>query len=819
MIDIDVFEFFKSRIRDCAPAGDGFKGFCPAHESNGDHTSKSLTFCRGESVPIIAKCHSLGCTFKEIVEAVGLTEAQACGRSNGFHHAAPPVSTVTPAPAEADRDWFYAWIHHYQDASGAVVYDKVRKERVVGGQREKKMWIAVPKGNGQKGWIKGGTLKRHGLSPILFGLDKLVKLQRTVEATGKPASVLVSEGEKKCELLWALGFHATTSPYGGGKGDRKWLAEFNPYLRGLNVILLADDDKPGRAFADHVAGHVHAVAAGLRIVTLTGDCEGFDVFDWFAERGVTYSQQRGLIVAEGRDLESVKAEFVEIVKQSPAWKPRALASQADGERAIVAPLVTHVEAAGTYSSPVDSEPLAEIFLAAVSRHVLVNSLVHFQRVGSYFTPADVHFRANVREHVANRVSVLNLREQQQDEKKPRMYRVTAGLVSDVIDAIKAKIPRIEGQPPLWLSDCGRSRNCQSFKNGILDFDRLLERGPEPFFEHTPEFFTTVLIPYNYEPEATCPNWFAFLQRNLEADPQRIAILQEFFGYALTPDTSFHAFLLMHGEGSNGKSVVCSVLRGMLGDDNVSTVPLEVFGERFQLNATLDKLANIAAEVGEIDKVAEGHIKSFVSGDPMTFERKFRDPIVASPTAKLVLACNTLPRIADRSEGIWRRMIVMPFNVVIRPQERVRGMDSVEWWANKGELPGVLNWAIEGLRRLRTQGRFTVSQMVEDAREEFRTEVNPVRQFLADNYREQAEIELSKASVYTAYKAWAESTGHRPLADGPFGKEVLRTFPNVKPERRRLGNGIRTQVYVGLGLGATQDASDPFDVGQGSQGRP
>jgi hypothetical protein len=145
MIDIDVFEIFKSRIRDCAPAGDGFKGFCPAHESNGDHTSKSLTFCRGESVPIIAKCHSLGCSFKEIVEAVGLTEAQACGRSNGFHHAAPPVSKVTPAPAEADRDWFYAWIHHYEDASGTVVYDKVRKERIVGGQREKKMWIAVPK--------------------------------------------------------------------------------------------------------------------------------------------------------------------------------------------------------------------------------------------------------------------------------------------------------------------------------------------------------------------------------------------------------------------------------------------------------------------------------------------------------------------------------------------------------------------------------------------------------------------------------------------------------------------------------------------------
>ncbi len=679
-------------------------------------------------------------------------------------------------------------------------------------QREKLMWIAVPKGTGQKGWKKGG-LKKHGVSPILFGLDKLAKLQRSVEETGKPVTVLIPEGEKKCELLWALGFHATTSPFGGGKGNRKWLGEFNSYLRGLNVILLADDDAPGRAFANLVAGNLTVLAAGIRVVTLTGDSEGFDVFDWFAERGVTFDQKRGLIVAEGCDLESVKAQFIDIVKQTAAWKPDesgvtdTIGTEPPVEESRVISL-----AGGTYSSPVDSEPLAEIFLAAVTRHVLINSLIHFHRVGSYFTPADVHFRANVRQHVANRVSVLNQQnmEQQQTGKKPHLYRVTAGLVSDVIDAIKAKIPRIEGQPPLWLSDCGRSRNCQSFKNGILDFDRLLAQGPDPFFDHTPEFFTTVLIPYNYEPEATCPNWLAFLRRNLEADPERIAILQEFFGYCLTPDTSFHAFLLMHGEGSNGKSVVCSVLRGMLGNDNVSTVPLEVFGERFQLNATLDKLANIAAECGEIDKVAEGHIKSFVSGDPMTFERKFRDPIVASPTAKLVLATNTLPRIADRSEGIWRRVIVMPFNVVIRQDERVRGMDSVKWWFDKGELPGVLNWAIEGLRRLRTQGRFSVSRMVEDAREEFRTEVNPARQFLLDRYHENPNIEIGKEGVYVAYRAWAEATGHRPLADGPFGKEVRRAFPSVKPVRRQV-NGIRTQVYVGLEPGATQETQSPFDV--------
>jgi phage/plasmid-associated DNA primase len=137
------------------------------------------------------------------------------------------------------------------------------------------------------------------------------------------------------------------------------------------------------------------------------------------------------------------------------------------------------------------------------------------------------------------------------------------------------------------------------------------------------------------------------------------------------------------------------------------------------------------------------------------------------------------------------------------------MDSSAWWASRGELPGVLNWEIEGLRRLRTQGRVTVSRVAEDAREEFRTEVNPARQFLLDRYHANPAIEIGKDGVYAAYKAWCEATGHRPLADGPFGKEVLRTFPSVKPVRRQM-NGSRTQIYVGLEPGATKETQNSFD---------
>ena len=83
------------------------------------------------------------------------------------------------------------------------------------------------------------------------------------------------------------------------------------------------------------------------------------------------------------------------------------------------------------------------------------------------------------------------------------------------------------------------------------------------------------------------------------------------------------------------------------------------GARFALTPTLGKLANIASEVGEIDRVAEGFLKSFTAGDMMTFDRKHVAPIEALPTARLILSTNNRPRFSDRSGGLWRRMICCP----------------------------------------------------------------------------------------------------------------------------------------------------------------
>src|SRR5262245_17618758 len=160
-------------------------------------------------------------------------------------------------------------------------------------------------------------------------------------------------------------------------------------------------------------------------------------------------------------------------------------------------------------------------------------------------------------------------------------------------------------------------------------------------------------------------------------------------------TDAQRFLFLVGEGCNGKSVVLAGLHAMLGEDNVSTVPLEDFGRRFAMAQTLGKLANITPEVGELDRTAEGTLKAFVSGDTMTFERMGKDSFSARPTARLVLLTNNLPRFSDRSDGVWRRLCLLPFNRRVPDGERVYGMDKSGWWLQaQGEVPGILNWALE-----------------------------------------------------------------------------------------------------------------------------
>jgi P4 family phage/plasmid primase-like protien len=372
--------------------------------------------------------------------------------------------------------------------------------------------------------------------------------------------------------------------------------------------------------------------------------------------------------------------------------------------------------------------------------------------------------------------------------------VRAPLLRDVTLAVNDQALLRGTYPMPCLLPDGTEPDYLAAANGLLDVAAGTLR------PHTPDWFSAVCLPYPFDPGVTAPQWLAFLGRNLENDAGRIALLQEFFGYCLVRTTDGQACLILHGPGGNGKSVVLAALRAMLGAGNIATVPLEHFAQRFAMAQTLGKLANVCPEVGELDRTAEGTLKSYIAGDAMFFEKKGKDGFTAPPGARLVLATNNIPRFADKSEGIWRRLLIVPMTVRIPPEERRAGMDKESYWERAGELPGMLNWALEGLRRLRGNGwRFTMPAASAAALEEHRRESDPARTFLLDHYEAAAGAgPIVAEELYLAYALWCDRNGHRnPLNNISFGKQIRRLFPGAESRVVYLAAGGRRRCWSGL----------------------
>lgn len=242
----------------------------------------------------------------------------------------------------------------------------------------------------------------------------------------------------------------------------------------------------------------------------------------------------------------------------------------------------------------------------------------------------------------------------------------------------------------------------SASNGIVLLNDRDELGRPYLISHSPVYFSLSKLPYAYKPHAGCPNWREFVADIMEGDNERIVLLQQFAGYVLTSHLKYHKFLLCVGEGANGKTVFFTLMELLVGRENCSHVPLSAFDRHFALACTEGKrLVSINESGRQVSEAAEMVLKSYTSGDSLTIDRKHREPVNMVPTAKIMISTNVLPRFMDKTFGLWRRALIVPFGKTI-PEER-QNRNLVE--ELQEELPGILNWAIEGMDTLERDGGF------------------------------------------------------------------------------------------------------------------
>jgi P4 family phage/plasmid primase-like protien len=304
--------------------------------------------------------------------------------------------------------------------------------------------------------------------------------------------------------------------------------------------------------------------------------------------------------------------------------------------------------------------------------------------------------------------------------------------------------------------------------GLLNGD--LDPITSKIFEHSRNRFIFNQLSIKWEPTAKCKLWNRTLEEIFGDDKdsdQKVNLLQEWFGYCLIPDTSFHKFLWMVGSGANGKSLILRILTGVIGKENVSHVHLDRLEKGFIREMLRHKLVNISSEMNINANIAAGYLKSIVAGEPIDADGKNKDPISFLPYVRLVGATNELPPLKDFSEGFRRRAIILAFNRIFNTKEQDRHREKFLL----EELPGILVWAVNGLKRLMKNNAFTIPTTSQDALDKYIHDSNPVQQFAHEKLKPDPNGKLTPENIFNYFRQWAEQNGQKMITKNLLGRRL------------------------------------------------
>lgn len=319
-------------------------------------------------------------------------------------------------------------------------------------------------------------------------------------------------------------------------------------------------------------------------------------------------------------------------------------------------------------------------------------------------------------------------------------------------------------------------------NGTLDL-RTGELRP-----HRREDLITKLAPVVFDPDALCLRWLAFLEEVLDRDHELIAWLQRAVGYSLTGDTREQCMVITEGPGANGKSTFLETVASLAGEYGATADASTFMAAR--AGSTRTDLARLrgrrfvrAAEVEDDARFAEVLVKQLTGGDTVTARFLYRDEFEFTPAFKLWIAANSLPEIRGTDHAIWRRIRRIPFtHKVERPDKTLPAK-------LRDELPGILNWALEGCLAWQRDG-LRVPDSVRAATQEYRRDQDSVRLFVDDGCSVEGQAASTPGRLRDAYTAFCAREGIEPVTPAAFGASLSSLgFTRARSNGLRLWRGI------------------------------
>ena len=276
---------------------------------------------------------------------------------------------------------------------------------------------------------------------------------------------------------------------------------------------------------------------------------------------------------------------------------------------------------------------------------------------------------------------------------------------------------------------------------------------------------------------------------------------------LTPDTSYNVGFFLYGPSGTGKSVFLSILIGLVGEENTCCVPLGDFESRFGTWPLTTHLLNAVGDMPAMPESGwsanvEGCYKDVTDGRLIPIEHKFMDPSKAKVTARNVFATNELPYFADRSGAIRDRLRVIPFKQRFRNTAKQNSHLTEELLE---ELPGILNWAIQGLVRLRELTAlsdvktFPHCEEGRQAVEDYLGSCDHEQEFLLEATESNPESMVGSLRLYDEYKEWATRRGYHAVAIKKFVDAVKWEYPNATFPRKNDEHKRKITFIQGISL--------------------
>ncbi|MCE5314439.1 MAG: phage/plasmid primase, P4 family [Armatimonadota bacterium] len=712
MANSNPTELILSRLNDVRKSGTGYIARCPAHDDN----APSLSISEGDAGQCLVHCHA-GCEPEAILSTIGLTLKDLYPPKHG--------GQITGRAAIEQ-------VYPYVNKAGEVLYEVVRYKNPKGFKQR------VPNSTGGYCWsMKGVTRVLYQLPAVMAAIERNVV-------------IFLVEGEKDVHSLHDKLFLSATCNAGGAG---KWQPTYSKSLTGADVVILPDNDIPGREHAGRVAQALQGYAKSVRVLELPGLPDKGDVSDWIAAGG-------------SRD------ELVSLVESCPQWQPNTL------EVAKSANLAGNDE-----GFPLTDLGNAERLIAAHGKNLRYNvdsgKWLHWN--DKRWEPdctgeVDRLARQTIRA-IADEIASIytQLSDVTDSDERDNMRKRAESLSSHMknsesiarLDAMIALARYCTGVPVTagQLDSDGWLLNCS---NGTVD----LRTGE--LREHSQADLMTKLCPVDYDPAAACPTWEKTVSEVFDNNAELVSYYQRAQGYCLTADTSEQCFFLLHGDGSNGKSTLLNVAKDILADYSRSTGVDTLMVKSGASVRDMEGVGRLmgsrfvsAIETDVSQHLAEGLVKSLTGQDVVTGAFLYGSTFEFRPTFKLWLACNHKPVISGDDWGVWRRVRLVPFNVQFDGDRR----DAMLPDKLKLEYIGILNWMVQGCLAWQSAGLGTCDA-VNDATADYRKSQDKMNDFLSDCCTLEPDATCTSKVLYDRYKLWCVENGLRhPWTNKVFSQKL------------------------------------------------